>query len=67
MRIAESLDLYCTACKVKLKSESILNMVSTQTKTPICIDCFDDLERMIQLEDKMEDLKKWFNKANGYN
>ena len=64
MRIAESLNLSCTACKLKLKFESILNMVLTQTKTATCIDCFNKLEHIKQLENTIENIKKTLNKAN---
>ena len=58
MRIAEILNLSCTTCNVKLKFESILNMVMTHTKTAICVECFDKLENIKQLENTIENIKK---------
>lgn len=58
MRITETLNLSCTTCKAKLKFESILNMAITQIKTPICVECFDKLENIKQLENTLKDIKK---------
>jgi PII-like signaling protein len=33
-------------------------MAITQTKTPICVECFDKLENIKQLENTLKDIKK---------